>query len=158
VSLPDVVCGLPESAPNNAASTRHPGTFESSTNILIADDNADSAESLAELLRLSGHHVHVAFDGVQALETYTRVKPDLVLLDIGMPNMSGLEVAQRIRQKEDGASATLIAISGWGQELDRQNALSAGFDQHITKPIDPEALYAIIRTVQGGHPLQLSVA
>jgi CheY-like chemotaxis protein len=125
--------------------------LEAPTQILIADDNADSAESLAEVLRLAGHHVHVAFDGAQALEIFVRAKPRLALLDVGMPNLSGLDVARSIRAMQHGQDITLIAISGWGQELDRQNALQAGFDQHMTKPVDPKALYAMISDVQGGQ-------
>jgi signal transduction histidine kinase/ActR/RegA family two-component response regulator len=150
VSLPDAVCSLPENVPVHALQSRKSSALDIAAEILIADDNADSAESLAEVLRLVGHTVHVAFDGAQALEIFDRAKPRVVLLDVGMPNMSGLEVARAIRAMQEGAAATLIAISGWGQALDRQNALQAGFDQHLTKPVDPKALYAIISHVQDG--------
>lgn len=152
VSLPDVVCSLPDALAATADfQNRKVDALHVAADILIADDNSDSAESLAEVLRLAGHNVHVAFDGVEALEIFGRAKPSLVLLDIGMPNMSGLDVARRIRSMQQGTNTRLIAISGWGQALDRQNALNAGFDQHITKPVDPHALYAIISDVQNGQ-------
>jgi PAS domain S-box-containing protein len=108
--------------------------------ILIADDNVDAADSLAELLRLDGHEVHVAYDGAQALATFAEVEPDAALLDVGMPQISGLEVVKAIRQRPTGQRATLIAITGWGQERDRIDALEAGFDHHLTKPMVPEEI------------------
>jgi signal transduction histidine kinase/ActR/RegA family two-component response regulator len=114
--------------------------------ILIADDNADSADSLAELLRLEGHEVHVAYDGEQALATFTHFRPDAALLDVGMPRLSGLDVVRAIRLHPHGQHATLIAITGWGQERDRRLALEAGFDHHITKPMHPEHIQALIET------------
>jgi CheY-like chemotaxis protein len=112
--------------------------------ILIADDNHDSANSLAELLRLEGHEVHVAYDGEQALDIFRSVQPDAALLDIGMPHLSGLEVVKAIRGQSSGHSATLIAVTGWGQEDDRREALASGFDHHLTKPIQPEQLHALL--------------
>jgi PAS domain S-box-containing protein len=112
--------------------------------ILIADDNADAADSLAELLRLEGHEVHVAYDGAQALAMFERVEPDAALLDVGMPNMSGLEVVRAIRRSLTGQRATLIAITGWAQDRDRQIALEAGFDHHLTKPTIPHEVQRLI--------------
>jgi CheY-like chemotaxis protein len=106
--------------------------------ILIADDNVDAADSLAELLRLDGYEVHVAYDGAEAIETFARVEPDAALLDVGMPEISGLEVVRELRRRPAGQRATLIAITGWGQEHDRRIALEAGFDYHMTKPMMPE--------------------
>jgi PAS domain S-box-containing protein len=116
--------------------------------ILIADDDADAADSLAELLRLEGHEVHIAYDGVEALATFARVDPDAALLDIGMPNLSGLDVVRAIRQRPGGQRATLIAVTGWAQERDRRLALDAGFDHHLTKPMQPEVICELI---QGGR-------
>jgi len=113
--------------------------------ILIADDNVDTADSLAELLRLEGHEVHVAYDGAAALKTFARVNPDAALLDVGMPQVSGLEVVRAIRQQPSGQRATLIAVTGWGQERDRRLALEAGFDHHLIKPILPEVVCDLIR-------------
>jgi signal transduction histidine kinase/CheY-like chemotaxis protein len=112
--------------------------------ILIADDNVDAADSLAELLRLEGHEVHVAYDGAEALATFARVDPDAALLDVGMPHVSGLDVARAIRRRPAGRRATLIAVTGWGQERDRQVALDAGFDHHLTKPMMPEDIQHLI--------------
>ena len=112
--------------------------------ILVADDNVDAADSLAELLRLEGYEVHVAYDGVEALETFARVEPDTALLDVGMPRVSGLEVVRAIRKRPSGQRATLIAVTGWGQERDRQVALDAGFDHHMTKPMRPEDIQHLI--------------
>jgi CheY-like chemotaxis protein len=108
--------------------------------ILIVDDDADAADSLAELLRLEGHEVHVAYDGAQALAMFARVDPDAALLDIGMPDLSGLEVVRAIRQQPGGERATLIAVTGWAQDRDRRLALEAGFDHHLTKPMFPEVI------------------
>jgi signal transduction histidine kinase/ActR/RegA family two-component response regulator len=113
--------------------------------ILIADDNADAADSLAELLRLEGYDVHVAYDGIEAITTSARVEPDVALLDVGMPRASGLAVARAIRQQPRGQLAKLIAITGWGQEQDRRMALEAGFDHHLTKPMLPEVVLDLIQ-------------
>ena len=113
--------------------------------ILVADDNVDAADSLAELLRLEGYDVHVAYDGAEALATFTRVNPDAALLDVGMPHVSGLEVARAIRRQPAGQRATLIAVTGWGQERDRRLALEAGFDHHLTKPMQPEVICDLIQ-------------
>ncbi len=113
--------------------------------ILIADDNVDAADSLAEFLRLEGHEVHVAYDGTEALATFARVDPDAALLDVGMPHVSGLEVVRAIRQQPRGQRATLIAVTGWGQEQDRRLALEAGFDHHLTKPMQPEVICELIQ-------------
>jgi signal transduction histidine kinase/ActR/RegA family two-component response regulator len=113
--------------------------------ILIADDDVDAADSLAELLRIQGHEVHVVYDGATALATFARVDPDAVLLDLGMPNKSGLEVARAIRQQAGGQRATLIAVTGWAQERHRRLALEAGFDHHLTKPMLPEVICDLMR-------------
>jgi signal transduction histidine kinase len=112
--------------------------------ILIADDNADGAETMKLLLASSGHEVHVAHTGAEALEIARRVQPDVALLDIGMPDMSGYEVAQSIRHEAWGKGMTLIAATGWGQQSDKRRALAAGFDQHLTKPIDPTKLGTLL--------------
>jgi PAS domain S-box-containing protein len=121
-----------------------PANTDAKRCILIADDNVDAADSLAELLRLEGYEVYVAYDGAEALATFARVKPDAALLDVGMPQVSGLEVARAIRQQPTGQRATLIAVTGWGQERDRLLALEAGFDHHLTKPMMPEVICKLI--------------
>jgi CheY-like chemotaxis protein len=106
--------------------------------ILIADDNRDSAETMSMLLTISGHEVHIAHSGAAALEMAKRIRPDIGVLDIGMPDLTGYEVAERIRHEAWGKDITLVAVTGWGQDADKRRALAAGFDHHLTKPIDPE--------------------
>jgi CheY-like chemotaxis protein len=115
--------------------------------VLIADDNPDGAESLAMLLGMLGHEVHIAHDGAQALEMASRVKPDIALLDIGMPGLSGYQVATRIRREAWGEGIVLIAVTGWGQEEDKRNTQAAGFDHHLTKPADPAQIESILESM-----------
>ena len=105
--------------------------------IVVADDNEDSAQSFAMLLSFSGHEVRIAHDGEQALDTMRDFRPDVAFLDIGMPRLSGYEVAEAVRAEPWGRDMKLIAVTGWGQADDKQRARSAGFDQHLVKPIDP---------------------
>ncbi|HEX6636346.1 MAG TPA: ATP-binding protein [Steroidobacteraceae bacterium] len=108
--------------------------------VLVADDNRDAAESLAMVLRFAGYDVCTAFSGAEALEVGQRERPRAAIVDIGMPGMSGHEVARRMRLEAWGRNAALIALTGWGQEQDKQAAKAAGFDQHLTKPVDPDAV------------------
>lgn len=112
--------------------------------VMVADDNVDAAESMAEMLRLDGHEVHVSYDGEQALAEFRRFLPEVALLDVGMPLLSGLEVARAIRSSDSGHGATLIAVTGWGQAHDQESALSAGFDHHATKPVNPSHIRMLI--------------
>ena len=105
--------------------------------IVVADDNEDSAESFAMLLSFSGHEVRVAHDGEAALDALREFRPDVAFLDIGMPGMTGYEVAEAVRAEPWGHEMKLIAVTGWGQPDDRMRARSAGFDRHLIKPIDP---------------------
>lgn len=115
-----------------------------SRRILVVDDNRDSAESLAMLLEMSGSETQVAYDGLQAVEVAERFRPDLVLLDIGLPKLNGYEVCQHIRREPWGKDMMIVAISGWGQEQDRLRAQDAGFDRHIVKPVDLEMLNELL--------------
>jgi CheY-like chemotaxis protein len=115
-----------------------------SRRVLIADDNADAADSLAMLLRLEGHDVTVVASGRQALTAAADVQPEFALLDIGMPDMDGYEVARRLRQAELPSKLTLIAVTGWGREGDKARASQAGFDHHFTKPIEPDELFELL--------------
>jgi len=112
--------------------------------ILVADDNLDALESLAALLALNGHEVHRAQDGAAALQAAMRHRPEVIFLDIGMPQMDGYEVARRIRAHEWGKEMLLIAVTGWGQESDRQRSFAAGFDFHLVKPVDLEKLNQLL--------------
>ncbi|HUI60089.1 MAG TPA: response regulator [Steroidobacteraceae bacterium] len=104
--------------------------------ILVADDNSDALESLSMLLQLGGHEVYSASNGVLALESAERHRPEVALLDIGMPRLDGYEVARRIRSQPWGRSITLVALTGWGQDSDRKRSCEAGFDSHLVKPLD----------------------
>ena len=110
----------------------------------IADDNLDGAESLAMLLANAGHAVAVANSGADALRLADHARPDVAILDIGMPGMNGYEVAKRIRSQAWGEDITLIALTGWGQDDDKRRSQHAGFDHHLTKPVDPEVLVDLI--------------
>ncbi len=112
--------------------------------VLVVDDNRDAAESLAMLLRLLGMEVRVAYSGAEALAILAHYQPEVVLLDIGMPGMDGHEVARRIRDEPRCRGATLIALTGWGQEEDRVRSRTAGFDHHLVKPADVRTLYSLL--------------
>jgi signal transduction histidine kinase len=126
---------LSENALGNGMEALKPGR-----RILVADDNQDALESLATLLEINGHEVHTAADGMQAYEVAARCRPDVVLLDLGMPRLDGYEVARRIRSEEWGKHTVLVALTGWGQEEDRRRTREVGFDSHLVKPLDLDAL------------------
>jgi CheY-like chemotaxis protein len=112
--------------------------------MIVADDNKDAADALAMLLELSGHEVRVAHGGRAALTLAQTFRPDVAILDIGMPDLSGYDVAAQLRREPWGGTIVLIALTGWGRDDDRQRAAAAGFDQHMTKPVDPEKLEAFL--------------
>jgi PAS domain S-box-containing protein len=119
--------------------------------ILVADDLRDSVDSLAMMLRLAGHDIQKAYDGLEAVQTAAAFRPEVVVLDIGMPKMNGYEAARHIRQQPWGKEMLLIALTGWGQEEDKRPAFEAGFDHHLTKPVEAaalETLLAFIRPAQ----------
>ena len=111
--------------------------------VLVVDDNADSAETMAEMLKLWGHEVQTAHDGPGALEAARAQPPDAILLDLGLPVMDGYETARRLRQEGLGGKL-LVAVTGFGAAEDRRRAAEAGFDSHLTKPVSPEALRAVL--------------
>jgi len=108
--------------------------------ILVVDDNEDSATSLAAMFEMLDHEARAVFDGVSAVETAASFRPDVVLLDIGLPKMSGLAAARKIREQSWGKAIFLIAVTGWGDEEHRRQSAEAGFDLHLVKPVDPTAL------------------
>jgi two-component system CheB/CheR fusion protein len=112
--------------------------------IVLADDNRDLIGTMEIVLKMVGHDVHVAFSGAEAFELVCEKRPDVAVIDIGMPDMGGYEVAERVRSSAWGKTLTLIAMTGWGQEEDRRRAKAAGFDHHLTKPVDPSALIDLI--------------
>jgi signal transduction histidine kinase len=131
-------------APRVAPNESEPAAVLAARRILVVDDNRDAAESLSTLLTLLGAHVRVAFSGPEALDAFATYQPGVVLLDIGMPGMDGHEVARRIRLLPDSEDVTLIALTGWGQAEDRNRSRSAGFDHHIVKPADINALQSLL--------------
>jgi CheY-like chemotaxis protein len=127
-----------------------PGFSSRRYRILIAEDNRDSAESLRMLLQLCGYDVTIARSGPEAVAAATTTHPDIVLCDIGLPGMDGFAVAGELRRNPETAKARLIAITGYGREEDRQRALSAGFDQHLVKPVDPGQLLGQLALAAAG--------
>jgi CheY-like chemotaxis protein len=117
--------------------------------VLVADDNLDAAESLAMLLTMMGHEVRAAHDGVQAIEQAEQFRPDLILMDVGMPKVDGLQAATQIRSMVWGAEPVIVALTGWGQEADRQRSKDAGCDVHLVKPLDFERLSVLLSELAG---------
>jgi CheY-like chemotaxis protein len=145
----EFVVTLPRSVVSKASPVRqrtdgNGGTSPVSRRVLIADDNHDGAETLGMVLETLGHEIHLAHSGGEALDAAARCRPEICILDIGMPDLSGYEVARRIRHEAWGAEITLIALTGWGQENDKRLAYAAGFDHHLTKPVDPERLAQLL--------------
>jgi CheY-like chemotaxis protein len=136
----------------DAPETRRPGVSapRGALRVLVVDDNQDSADALAEVLRVWGHEVELAYDGVAALDAAARWRPDVVVSDLGLPGMDGYALAQRIRSGPAFGRALLVALSGYGREEDRQRALEAGFDHHLVKPPDLQALAALLGRVAAG--------
>lgn len=127
------------------------GTSNSALRVLIADDNRDGADSLAEMLGLFGHRTRTAYDGEEALAAAGEFRPDVGLLDIGMPRLNGHDVCRQIRQQPWGAEVVMIALSGWGQAEDLRRSREAGFDRHMVKPVDPQALLAALAQIRAGQ-------
>jgi PAS domain S-box-containing protein len=129
--------------------------------VLVVDDNRDAAESLAMVLNFAGYESTLAFNGAEALQAAARQRPGAAIIDIGMPGMSGHEVARRMRLEAWGKNAVLIALTGWGQDQDKQAALAAGFDAHLTKPVNPDSVERLLHgllTDKGGVPGASGVA
>jgi PAS domain S-box-containing protein len=142
VRIPIVPAGRPA-----AAAPLPPRRTLSGRRLLVVDDNADAADTLAVLLRRLGTEVRVAHDGPGALAAFERYRPDAVLVDIGMPGMDGYEVARRLRSQPAGRKVPIIAVTGWGQEKDRLLSREAGFDHHLVKPADIEALQSLLASL-----------
>jgi len=140
--------------PTSAVSRRPSGDTASSaeqvplprrrSRIVLADDNRDAVDSLAMVLKMAGYEVYPTHSGMEALEVGARVQPEVFILDIGMPEISGYELASRIRQQPWGREPLLIALTGWGQQEDKERSRAAGFDHHLTKPVDPDQLESLL--------------
>jgi CheY-like chemotaxis protein len=131
-----------------------PNISRSGHRLLVVDDNKDAATSLAMLLRLQGHEVHVAHDGPSSLVVAMSYRPDMIFLDIGMPGMDGYEVARRIRQTAGLEKVVLAALTGWGQQEDRRRTAEAGFDHHLVKPPEPNMVRSVLASLP--KPLEAS--
>ena len=144
----EVALRLPLSRGVPASETKSPLAEEAarSLRVLVADDNRDAADSLQRVLALSGHEVRVAYDGESAVRAGDEFRPRVAILDIGMPGMNGYDVARALRTRH-GGEMTIVALTGWGQEADRRRAAEAGFDHHLTKPVDPGTLDVLLAQV-----------
>jgi CheY-like chemotaxis protein len=145
VRLPLVVEASGTLAP---AERVEPSAPKSSLRILIVDDNRDSADCLGMLLRIMGNDIRTAYDGQRGVDLAGEFRPDVVLLDIGLPKLDGYQACQRIREQAWGQAMVLIAVTGWGQEEDRRRSHEAGFDHHMVKPVDPHALMKLLAELQ----------
>jgi len=130
------------------AAIARPAPSPAGLRVLVVDDNHDVADSTASIMRMSGCDVHVAYDGKAAIESVQRLRPDAVLLDIGLPSIDGYLVAEHIRAQPENISTMIVAVSGYGQEQDRLRSKSVGFDYHVVKPIDPTALAGLIGSLR----------
>ncbi|HJQ80870.1 MAG TPA: response regulator, partial [Lacipirellulaceae bacterium] len=147
----EFIARLPASSEKHSPSK--PGMYTPSSSpkqaglrILVVDDNVDAAISVVKLLKLWGHVVQTAFSGPEALEMARKFRPQIVLLDIGMPGMSGYEVAKQLRAEPEFQSLVITALTGYGQAEDRRRSQEAGFNHHLTKPPDPFALAALLKS------------
>ena len=121
-----------------------------SRRIPVVDDYPNAAESLARFLRRMGHEAYTALDGLEGVEAAERLRPDVVVLDIGMPKLNGYEAAMRIRAQSWGKQILLVALTGWGQAEDRQRTQAAGFDVHLVKPLDHAKLMSLLGSLATG--------
>src|SRR5205823_1272554 len=117
---------------------------DSPRRVLVVDDNMDAADSTAALLRLLGHTVHTVYDGTSVVDAVRSFRPDVVFLDIGLPGMSGFDVATLLREQPENASLLLVAVTGYGQDEHRRRAREAGFNYHLVKPVDPAELHKLL--------------
>jgi CheY-like chemotaxis protein len=138
---------IPAQAPEPRAASRVETGPAIRRRILIVDDNEDGAASLAMMLKLGGHETETAHDGLEAVEAAERFRPDAMLLDIGLPKLNGYEVCRRIRERPWGKDVVLVAVTGWGQDEDRDRSKAAGFDTHVVKPVDREVLGKLLASL-----------
>ncbi len=144
----EFVIRLPTTSPESEAQADTPdaaATGSRPLRVLVIDDSRDSATTCGAFLQTCGHHVHICFSGADALVAAETFRPQVIILDIGMPGMDGYEVARRVRRRAWAADCIIVAVTGWGQERDKHRALVAGFDHHLTKPIDPLSLEALLK-------------
>jgi two-component system, chemotaxis family, CheB/CheR fusion protein len=152
----EFVVRLPIAVDTHAPASRPLATASAATTplrILIVDDNRDSVEMLATLLKFIGHETHTVYDGLAAIEAATMFDPDVILLDIGLPGLNGYEAARRIRERQgQKRRPLLVALTGWGQDEDRRRSEEAGFDAHLVKPVDDAVLARLLVELGAGNP------
>ena len=144
VRLPIADCRLPIEEAEDDANRQSAIGNRQSRRILVVDDNRDSADSLAMVLQLTGNETCTAYDGLEAVAAAATFQPDAILMDIGMPKLNGYEAARKIREQPWGTGTVLVALTGWGQEEDRQKSTEAGFDGHLVKPVNHTALATLL--------------
>ncbi|HET7159753.1 MAG TPA: response regulator, partial [Burkholderiales bacterium] len=142
---------LREQQPATLESVENSALHAAALRVLVVDDNEDAAISLSMLLEMAGNTVRTAQDGEKALEIAAELRPHVVLLDLGLPKMNGYEVARGIREQPWGREMMLIAVTGWGEASDKQRTSEAGFNQHIVKPVDAQALLSLLAELPGAR-------
>jgi two-component system CheB/CheR fusion protein len=140
---------LPVTAADSLPSAASPPPPQRSARVLVVEDNPDTAESLMMFLEVLGHRVRAVYDGMAALDAARTSPPDVMLVDIGLPGMDGYEVARRVRRDPDLDRVILVALTGYGREADKRQAMAAGFDHHLVKPVSPEALHGLVARLGG---------
>jgi CheY-like chemotaxis protein len=130
--------------PLETAGAGRPKAAPRQRRILIVDDSVDSAQMLARLLRLEGHEPYTVHDGLEAVTAAAQLRPDVVLMDLGLPTLNGFEACRRIRREPWGEGIVIFALTGWGQDADRRRTSDSGFDHHLVKPVDPRVLMTLI--------------
>jgi CheY-like chemotaxis protein len=145
IRLPVVLSVAPEQPDEGGAEPARPTARR---RVLVVDDNVDAAGSLAMMLKLMGNEVRTAHDGLEAVEATAAFRPDMVLLDIGMPKLNGYDACRRIRAQPWGRDVVIVALTGWGQEEDKRRSKEAGFNGHLVKPVEPAALEKLLAGVK----------
>jgi CheY-like chemotaxis protein len=145
IRLPCMMEQTGEEGSRHAGEAAAPGA---GLRVLVVDDNVDAAETMAMLLDMSGHKTAMVHSGLEVVDATREFEPDVILLDIGLPGMNGYEVAALIRQERQFDHALLVALTGWGSDADKRAAIEAGFDQHLTKPVGPDALAEVLARVK----------
>jgi CheY-like chemotaxis protein len=139
-------------AMSQGPSARNPSTDEmSDISVLVVDDNRDAGDSLGFILKRLGVQVQIVYDGREAVEALEKYRPSIALLDIGMPGMDGYEVIRRAKENGQCQDVVFVAVTGWGQEEDRQRSKAAGFDHHLVKPVDLGKLQALLGLARGAE-------
>ncbi len=141
--------GGPPRAGDPASPQGGPAAHGPGRRILVVDDNRDSARSMARMLKLLGNEVRTAHDGIEAVEAAEEFRPEVILMDVGMPRLNGYEATRRIREQPWGQSVTIIALTGWGQEGDRVQSREAGCDGHLVKPVNLPDLEKLLAELDG---------